>query len=98
MRLAGKVALVTGGGSGIGRGIAIRFAEEGADVAVADINRAAAEAVMKEIAHFEGRSLAIEADVTKSADCERMVQETVAAMGKLDIFVANAGIGRAAPL
>jgi len=97
MRLAGKAALVTGGGSGIGRGIAVRFAEEGADVAVADINRAAAEAVMKEIAHFEGRSRAIEADVTKSADCERMVQETVALMGKLDIFVANAGIGRAAP-
>jgi NAD(P)-dependent dehydrogenase (short-subunit alcohol dehydrogenase family) len=97
MRLAGKVALVTGGGSGIGRGIAIRFAEEGADVAIADLNRAAADSVTGEIGHFEGRALAIEADVTKSADCERMVQETVAAMGKLDVFVANAGIGRTAP-
>ncbi len=97
MRLAGKVALVTGGGSGIGRGIAIRFAEEGADVAIADLNRAAAESVANEIGHFEGRSLAIEADVTSQANCERMVQETVAAMGKLDCFVANAGIGRAAP-
>jgi NAD(P)-dependent dehydrogenase (short-subunit alcohol dehydrogenase family) len=97
MRLAGKVALVTGGGSGIGRGIAIRFAEEGADVAIADLNRATADSVVGEIGHFEGRALAIEADVTKSADCERMVQDTVAAMGKLDCFVANAGIGRAAP-
>lgn len=94
MRLAGKVALVTGGGSGIGRGIAIRFAEEGADVAVADLNRAGAEAVAAEIGHFEGRTLAIESDVTSKADCERMVQETVGALGKLDIFVANAGIGR----
>jgi NAD(P)-dependent dehydrogenase (short-subunit alcohol dehydrogenase family) len=97
VRLAGKAALVTGGGSGIGRGVAIRFAEEGADVAIADLNRTAAESVAKEIAHFEGRSLAIEADVTKSADCERMVQETVALMGKLDCFVGNAGIGRVAP-
>ena len=97
MRLAGKVALITGGGSGIGRGIAIRFAEEGADVAIADRNREAAESVAKEIAHFEGRNLAIEADVTKRVDCEGMVADTVAAMGKLDVFVGNAGIGRAAP-
>jgi NAD(P)-dependent dehydrogenase (short-subunit alcohol dehydrogenase family) len=97
MRLAGKAALVTGGGSGIGRGIAIRFAEEGADVAIADLNREAAERVAKEIAHFEGRNIAIEGDVTKKADCERMVRETVDAVGKLDIFVGNAGIGRAAP-
>src|SRR3990170_7199118 len=94
MRLAGKVALVTGGGSGIGRGIAIRFAEEGADVAVADVNRQGAEETAQEVRRFETRSLAIEADVTSRADCERMVQETVATLGKLDIFVANAGIGR----
>lgn len=94
MRLAGKVALVTGGGSGIGRGIAIRFAEEGADVAVADINRAGAEGTIEELRHFEGRELAIDANVTSKADCDRMVQETVAGLGKLDIFVANAGIGR----
>src|SRR3990172_7354574 len=97
MRLAGKVALVTGGGSGIGRGIAIRFAEEGADVAIADVNRQGAEETGQEVRRFETRSLAIEADVTSRADCERMVQETVAQLGKLDIFVANAGIGRGAP-
>jgi NAD(P)-dependent dehydrogenase (short-subunit alcohol dehydrogenase family) len=97
MRLAGKVALVTGGGSGIGRGIAIRFAEEGADVAVVDLNRQGADETAQEVRKFETRSLAMEADVTSAADCERMLQETVAALGKLDIFVANAGIGRGAP-
>ena len=97
MRLASKVALVTGGGSGIGRGIAIRFAEEGADVAVADVNRQGAEETAQEVRRFETRSQAIEADVASRADCERMVQETVAALGKLDCFVANAGIGRGGP-
>ncbi|MBI4570896.1 MAG: SDR family oxidoreductase [Chloroflexi bacterium] len=97
MRLAGKVALVTGGGSGIGRGIAIRFAEEGADVAVADLNRAGAETTAEEIGKLRRRSLVIEADVGSRDDCERMVQETVAAFDRLDCFVANAGIGRGAP-
>jgi glucose 1-dehydrogenase len=97
MRLAGKVALITGGGSGIGRGIAVRFAEEGADVAIADMNRAGADETLDELRHFEGRELALEANVTSKADCERIVQETVAQLGKLDIFVANAGIGRFAP-
>jgi len=97
MRLAGKVALITGGGSGIGRGVANRFAEEGADVAVADMNMDGAQAVAKEIEHFEHRSLALSADVTKRTDCERIVQETVSVLGKIDILVANAGIGRFAP-
>lgn len=97
MRLAGKVALVTGGGSGIGRGVAIRFAEEGADVAVADLNRAGAEATLDEVRRLSRRGLAIEGNVTDRADCERMVRETVAEFGKLDILMANAGIGRGAP-
>jgi NAD(P)-dependent dehydrogenase (short-subunit alcohol dehydrogenase family) len=98
MRLASKVALVTGGGSGIGRGIAIRFAEEGADVAVADLNREGSEETAAEVVRLDAKALAIEGDVTSKSDCERMVEETVASFGKLDIFVANAGIGRAAPL
>ena len=97
MRLAGKVALVTGAGSGIGRGICIRFAEEGADVAVADVNRQGAEETATEVRRLEARALVIEADVTSRADCQRMVQETVASFGKLDCFVANAGIARLAP-
>jgi NAD(P)-dependent dehydrogenase (short-subunit alcohol dehydrogenase family) len=97
MRLAGKVALITGGGSGIGRGIAIRFAEEGAQVAVADLNRDGADHTAGEVRKLGAKALAIEGDVTSRDDCERMVAETVAEHGKLDIFVANAGIGRGAP-
>ncbi len=97
MRLAGKVALVTGGGSGIGRGVAVRFAEEGADVAIADLNEGGARAVADELAHFEGRVLAMGGDVTSRADCERMVQRTAEELGKLDILMANAGIGRFGP-
>jgi NAD(P)-dependent dehydrogenase (short-subunit alcohol dehydrogenase family) len=97
MRLANKVALITGGGSGIGRGIAIRFAEEGAGVAVADLNLAGADAVVQELSHFEAESLAIETDVTRRTSCEDMVSQTAERMGKLDILVANAGIGRFAP-
>jgi NAD(P)-dependent dehydrogenase (short-subunit alcohol dehydrogenase family) len=97
MRLAGRVALITGGGSGIGRGVANRFAEEGADVAVADMNLEGAQAVAREVEHFEHRSVALAADVTKKADCERIVQETVAQLGKIDILMANAGIGRFGP-
>jgi NAD(P)-dependent dehydrogenase (short-subunit alcohol dehydrogenase family) len=96
MRLAGKVALVTGGGSGIGRGISIRYAEEGADVAVADMNLAGAEETSEEVRRLGHRGVALEANVTGRADCERIVRETVDALGKLDIFVANAGIGRPA--
>jgi glucose 1-dehydrogenase len=96
MRLAGKSALITGGGSGIGRGIAIRFAEEGADVVAADLNLQGAQETVDEARHMGRRALAIEADVTSRADCERIVRETVDAFGKLDIFVANAGIGRPA--
>ena len=97
MRLASKVALVTGGGSGIGRGCAIRFAEEGANVAVVDLDRSKAEQVAEEIRRLSVHAQPIEADVTSESDCARMVSETVAAFGKLDVFVANAGIARGGP-
>lgn len=94
-RLATKVALVTGGASGIGRGICVRFAEEGASIAIADMDRAGAEQTAAEVERFEGSdALVIEADVRQKADCERMVQETVARFGRLDILVANAGVAR----
>lgn len=97
MRLAGKVALITGGASGIGRGICIRFAEEGAAVAVADIDVKGAEETAGEVRRLEARAIVIQADVSQRADCQRMVRETVDAFQRLDIFVGNAGIGRGAP-
>jgi NAD(P)-dependent dehydrogenase (short-subunit alcohol dehydrogenase family) len=91
-RLAGKVALITGAGSGIGRATARLFAREGAKVGVADVNASRAETVTAEISDSGGDALAIASDVSKGADCERMVAETVKRFGKLDIMYNNAGI------
>ncbi|WP_119169352.1 glucose 1-dehydrogenase [Algihabitans albus] len=96
MRLADKVAIVTGGGSGFGAGIARRFAIEGAQVIVADIDRAAAESVLREIG---GNAVAVEADVTQRDQVARMIDTAVDQFGKLDILVNNAGYShRNAPL
>lgn len=94
--LAGKVALVTGGGSGIGRAIARVLAQAGAAVAVMDRDAASGEAVAREIAASGGRALAVAGDVTQAADCRRAVESTVAELGRLDILVNSAGIIRRA--
>jgi glucose 1-dehydrogenase len=97
MRLSGKRILVTGAGQGIGQAIAVRLAEEGADVAInypRDRDRNAAEATRDLIVKLGRRAPLIEADVSKSADTQRMVTETVEALGGLDILVNNAGIER----
>jgi NAD(P)-dependent dehydrogenase (short-subunit alcohol dehydrogenase family) len=91
-RLDGKVAIITGAGSGIGRATARLFAREGAKVGVADVNAARAETVTSSINDTGGEAIAIASDVTKAADCERMVAETVKRFGKLDIMYNNAGI------
>jgi NAD(P)-dependent dehydrogenase (short-subunit alcohol dehydrogenase family) len=90
-RLEGKVALVTGGGSGIGRAICERFAREGARVTVADWHRAAADETVARIVDEGGRAVATSGDVADPADAERMVAETVATFGRLDVLIANAG-------
>jgi NAD(P)-dependent dehydrogenase (short-subunit alcohol dehydrogenase family) len=90
--LAGKVALVTGAGRGIGRAIALEFAKEGAYVVVDDIDAAAARGVADEISSLNSRSLAVEADVTKMDQVEKMISLAVATFGKIDILVNNAGI------
>ena len=88
MRLNNKIALVTGAGSGFGRGIATRFAEEGAKLVVADINEEAAKMVAGEIGDS---AIAVVADVSKNSDVEAMIQQSVAQWGRLDILVNNAG-------
>lgn len=88
MRLSGLVAIVTGGASGFGRGIADTFAREGAKVAIVDINEAGARAVASSIGPD---AIGIRADVTIRADVEAMVAETEQAFGRVDILVNNAG-------
>jgi NAD(P)-dependent dehydrogenase (short-subunit alcohol dehydrogenase family) len=92
MQLSGKVALVTGGGHGLGRAIALRFADQGAAVAVTGTGRERLEATAREIVVAGGRSLAVVADIAKEADVARMVAATVGELGGLDILVNNAGI------
>jgi meso-butanediol dehydrogenase / (S,S)-butanediol dehydrogenase / diacetyl reductase len=92
MRLAGKVAIVTGGGSGIGRGIVLALAREGADVAIPDIQVINAEKVAEELKGLGRKSLAMKTDVTSSADVNGMIERTREAFGKIDILVNNAGM------
>ncbi|MBI2216313.1 MAG: glucose 1-dehydrogenase [Candidatus Rokubacteria bacterium] len=92
MRLAGKVALITGGGTGIGRAVATRFAEQGATVIVAGRRPAPLAAVVDAIGAAGGRAHAITADVSQVDDAARLVQKTVAQAGRLDVLVNNAGI------
>ena len=92
MRLNGRVAVITGGGSGIGAATAIAMAREGARVVVADIDEGGAKAVVEQIEKAGGQALAVRADVTKAADNQAMVEKAVATWGTLDIFVANAGV------
>jgi 3-oxoacyl-[acyl-carrier protein] reductase len=90
-RLGGKATIVTGGARGIGRGIALSFAAEGASVVVADRDGPGAEQVAEEIG---GR--AVEVDVSNEADAARMAEETLRAFGRIDVLVANAGIATSA--
>jgi NAD(P)-dependent dehydrogenase (short-subunit alcohol dehydrogenase family) len=92
MKLAGKVAIVTGGGHGLGRAIALRFAAEGAAVALTGTGRERLEATAAEIVAAGGRSLAVVADVASEPAVTKLVESTVREFGRLDILVNNAGI------
>jgi NAD(P)-dependent dehydrogenase (short-subunit alcohol dehydrogenase family) len=92
-RLRGKRAIVTGAGSGIGRAIAIRLSEEGARVALADLDADAAEEVASDIGEAGGETLVVKTDVTQAADVEALVGEVVRGWGGLDVMVNNAGVG-----
>jgi NAD(P)-dependent dehydrogenase (short-subunit alcohol dehydrogenase family) len=85
----GKIAIVTGGALGMGAAAAIAFAREGARVTIADINARAAE---QTVGRMEGRGRFVHADAGKSADCKRVVDETVKAFGGVDILFNNVGI------
>ncbi|KAJ3019382.1 hypothetical protein HKX48_002138 [Thoreauomyces humboldtii] len=92
LSLGGKVALVTGAGQGIGRAFAHALGEAGAAVAVVDISQTTARAVADELKLKGIRSIALVADVTKRADSDRMVQDTITKWGHLDIAINNAGV------
>jgi rhamnulose-1-phosphate aldolase/alcohol dehydrogenase len=98
--LAGRIALITGGASGIGRATAHVLAERGAHVVVADLNEEGASAVAHElvVAHGARRAVAVEADVTEEDAVRLMVDRAVLAYGGLDILVASAGLATSAPL
>src|SRR5437660_11736463 len=88
----GKIALVTGGGGGIGRAAALAFAREGAKVAVADFDAAAARDTVAQINQAGGQAITLTGDVTRAEDVLAMVQDTVTAYGRLDCAFNNAGI------
>ena len=92
MKLKGKVALVTGAGSGIGWATALLFAREGARVACVDINENTAKESAQQIENAGGQALSLRADVSRAEDCQAMVEGTVASWGRLDILFNNAGV------
>jgi NAD(P)-dependent dehydrogenase (short-subunit alcohol dehydrogenase family) len=92
-RLDGKVCLVTGGGSGIGRATSELFMSEGARVAVMDRNGEAAEATRRSADGFGAEAIAIRADIGITADVDRMIDEIIAAWGRIDVLVNNSGYG-----
>ena len=96
--LDGQVAIVTGAGRGIGRAIAMRLAQEGCLVTVADLDGGTAAQVAAEIRELGGQALAHQVDVTRKEEVEGMVRQTCDRLGSLRILVNNAGIGAIAPL
>jgi meso-butanediol dehydrogenase/(S,S)-butanediol dehydrogenase/diacetyl reductase len=97
MRLADKVGIITGSGRGIGKGIAMKFAQEGAKVLITDIDPHTAEATCNEIEQAGQQARWVKADVTKEAEVQAMVSFALREFGRIDILVNNAGIVQAKP-
>jgi citronellol/citronellal dehydrogenase len=96
MELDQQVAIVTGGGRGIGRATALELARLGADVVVADIDKERAEEAAQAVTRLGRRALVVPTDVTSRADLAAMAKRARAALGRIDVLVNNAGIYRAA--
>ncbi len=94
-RLEGKIAVITGGASGIGKASAIRFAQEGADIVIADLNPERSEEAAAEVRALGRRALAVPTDTSSHAACEALAAKAVEAFGRIDILVAAAGISHA---
>lgn len=92
MRLKGKVALITGASSGIGRETALLFAKEGAKIVACDVNDKGGEETVSLIKKGKGDAIYVKADVSKAADCENMVKRAEETFGKLNVLFNNAGI------
>lgn len=92
MRLANKVAIITGGTSGIGEAVALLFAREGAKIAVTGRNEARGDSVTARILELGGEAIFLRTDVRKAGECERAVEETLGRFGRLDILFNNAGV------
>jgi NAD(P)-dependent dehydrogenase (short-subunit alcohol dehydrogenase family) len=97
MRLQGKVAIVTGGGAGLGKALAHRLAEEGADVVIGDTDETAAQAVAAHIHALGRRAVAVRADVTRTSEIETVLEEAMQ-LGPVDILINNAGVEEITPL
>lgn len=91
MRLEAKIAIVTGGGRGIGRAVALAFASQGARLVVSDVDLEPAQEVASEIVSNGGKALAMKTDVAKRTDVQEMVEATLKEFGQVDILVNNAG-------
>lgn len=92
-KLKGKVALITGGDSGIGRAVAILFAKEGANISIGYLNEHSdAEKTIKEVEKYKGKCIATAGDVSTEAHCKELVERTISEFGKIDILVNNAAI------
>jgi NAD(P)-dependent dehydrogenase (short-subunit alcohol dehydrogenase family) len=98
MDLSDQVAVVTGAGQGIGKACALAMAKAGSDVAVVDINAESVKETAAEIAALGRRSLALRADLGSVSDIDRMVAETIASFGRIDVLVNNAGVTRRAEI
>ena len=93
MRLKDQVAIVTGGGGGLGEGIALCLAKEGAHVVVSDLDQTLADEVAGKVKETGRKSLAVQTDVRMPDQCKNLIEKSLTEMGRIDILVCGAGVG-----